>query len=100
MLKTMYVWTIRLLMLVWWLFLALMVTKFYLDNTEVVSIHFMRWTLSEVSVSTLAFALLGGGMGLAIFILLPWVFMLRLKTKRLEKQLSRTTTALNSVAKV
>ena len=99
MVKTIYVWAVRLLMLFWWLFLALFVTKFYLDNTDVVNVTFMHWTLSDIAVSTLAFALVGGGMGLALLILLPWVFVLRLKTKRLEKQLNRSQTALNAVAK-
>ena len=99
MVKTIYVWAVRLLMLVWWLFLALFVTKFYLDNTGVVNVTFMHWTLADIAVSTLAFALVGGGMGLALLILLPWVFVLRIKLKRLEKQLSRSQTALNAVAK-
>ena len=99
MVKTIYVWAVRLLMLVWWLFLALFVTKFYLDNTDVVSVSFMHWTMSEIAVSTLAFALLSGGMVLSLLILLPWVFVLRIKLKRLEKQLNRSQASLNAIAK-
>lgn len=99
MLKAIYKWSVRFVMLAWWLLLALFVIKFYLDNTATVDVSFMRWTLSDVEVSRLAFGLLGGGMALALLILLPWVLMLRFKLKRLERSLSRTQTALQTVAK-
>jgi uncharacterized membrane protein YciS (DUF1049 family) len=86
-------------MLLWWLILALLVIKFYLDNGATVDVVFYQATLRDVAVSQLAFSLVGAGMALAVLLLLPWVLLWRLRLIRLEKQLKRTKTALQAVEK-
>lgn len=97
LLKTLLVWLKRILLLLWCLVLALIVVKFYLDNTDTLNVVIYRWTLQDVAVSQYSFVLLGGGMGVAILAFLPWVLLLRARLMRANAQLNRARTALQSL---
>ncbi len=97
LLKTLLLWFKRTLLLLWCLVLALIVVKFYLDNTDTLNVVIYHWTLEDVAVSQYSFVLLGAGMSVAIVAFLPWVLLLRARLIRVNAKLSRAQTALQSL---
>lgn len=98
--RTVMTWLLRLLLVAWWLLLAFVVIQFYLDNNAAtVSLKVVSWTVEDLMLSQLVLGLVVGSLLLAVCMLAPWIWLLRVKNARLKRQLSKLQASFKSVAK-
>lgn len=98
--RTVITWLLRLVLIAWWLLLAFVVIQFYLDNNAAtVSLKVVSWAFDDVMVSQLVLGLVVGSLLLAVCMLAPWIWLLRVKNARLKRQLAKIQVSLKSVVK-
>lgn len=98
MIRSLWVWIKRLLLLVWLLVLVWASIKFYLDNRVEVAITLWRWTIDGFNLASVIYALMVMSMLLTLLALLPWAMVMRVKLRRTEKRLKESRAALDAVS--
>ena len=99
-LKTVYKGMILCAFVVWCLVLMLAVAHFCLENTGTVSLSFYRWQFDAVSIPALVLAMLIVGMVITLLFLLPWLFMMQMRVRRLRVQLAKSQASIKAVTSV